>query len=95
MASRKQKPAQSSAHKRLTAAEILNRAQQRASIELPSAKALAQLDELMQGNDAAPTRRHRVRAEEAMELLAHYGWACGRAKFDRLIRRVYGRGWEK
>lgn len=81
--------------KRLTARELLERAKARANTNwLPSKEALAELEVLMRENDKIENRLHRVKARDAIELLRSHGYPCERSKFARVIRTVFGRGWD-
>jgi hypothetical protein len=78
---------------KLSARDLIAKAKARSSERpLPSPEALAELKKVLDANDAAP-RSERVRAEDAIELLRSYGWSGSRSLFERVIRRVFDRGY--
>jgi hypothetical protein len=51
-----------------------------------------ELAKLMKHNDRAP-RDKRVTVDAAIKLCAVHGYRCGESKFDRMVRREFGRKW--
>ena len=77
----------------IKAADLVGRVVARRAPKDPSPEALAELDKLVTFNRKATSAKARVRADEARELLASYGWRRGAHTFNALIRRRYGHGW--
>ena len=75
--------------KKSAAAALIAKTTRQEALPTQARKALA---ELLEHNDEHP-RGQRVSADAAMVMLRDMGLSMGRTKFDRIVKREFGRAW--